>query len=284
MSRTLYFTVDVDRDCNIPIRGTSAAGSIDRGAGEAPRFSSSAEGLPIIADLLDDLGIKGTFFIEGRTAEVIDSSCLEGHCIGLHGYDHEDLTGKETGVVPDVREVLRKGFDAVSDAVSAPICFRAPYMSADPGVMEAVKGIGIRADSSVYTDIGGPTAPYQSDGMTVYPVPRAKDRSGKAIAAYLWPMHEGKRRPEDYIEMASGLEHMVLATHSWHMTESRDGGKMAPERAEENLRNVRRVLEGILDLGFGSGTIRPQPLRMPSSSTLLRARTLLTGARILADR
>ena len=258
MSRRLYFTVDVDRDCNIPVKGTSVAGSIDRGAGESPRFSSSAEGLPVLADLLDDLGVRGTFFIEGRTAETIDCSCLEGHCIGLHGYDHEDLTGRETGVVPDVESVLKKGFDAVTDAVSAPTCFRAPYMSADERVLEAVRSLGIRADSSVYTAVGGPTAPFGSSGMTVYPVPKAKDRNGKTIAAYLWPMHEGKRRPEDYIEMASGLDHLVLATHSWHMTESRDGGTMSKDRAEENLRNVRAVLEGILDLGFEPSTIRPE--------------------------
>ena len=260
MSRKLYFTVDVDRDCNIPVRGTSVAGSIDRGAGESPRFSSSAEGLPVLADLLDDLGVRGTFFIEGRTAETIDCSCLEGHCIGLHGYDHEDLTGRETGVVPDVEAVLKKGFDAVTDAVSAPTCFRAPYMSADDRVLEAVRSLGIRADSSVYTAVGGPTAPVGSSGMTVYPVPMAKDRNGKTIAAYLWPMHEGKRRPKDYIEMASGLDHLVLATHSWHMTESRDGGTMSKDRAEENLRNVRAVLEGILDLGFEPSTIRPGSL------------------------
>lgn len=130
-------------------------------------------------------------------------------------------------------------------------------MSADSRVMGAVKALGIRADSSVYTDIGGPTAPFESSGMTVYPVPKAKDRDGRTIAAYLWPMHEGRRRPEDYVEMAAPLDHIVLATHSWHMTESRDGGMMPRDRAEENVRNVRAVVEGILDLGFEPSTIRP---------------------------
>lgn len=259
MSRKLYFTVDVDRDCNIPLPGSSAAGSIDRGDGTQPRFSSSETGLPIIADLLDDLGIKGTFFLEGRTAELTDCGCVSGHCIGLHGYDHEDLTGKETGVIPDIAEVLRMGFDAVSDSVSAPTCFRAPYMTADDSVMSAVMGLGIRADSSVYTGIGGPTAPYRRNGMTVYPVPKAKDSNGKTIAAYLWPMHEGRRIPDDYIGMAEHLDHLVLATHSWHMVESRSDGPMSDRRASENADDVRRVLEGILDLGFEADVIRYIP-------------------------
>lgn len=259
MSRKLYFTVDVDRDCNIPLPGSSAAGSIDRGGGTQPRFSSSEIGLPIIADLLDDLGIRGTFFLEGHTAEVTDCSCIGGHCIGLHGYDHEDLVGKETGVIPDAEDVLRRGFDAVSDSVSAPTCFRAPYMTADERVISAVRGLGIKADSSVYTDIGGPTAPYRKDGMTVYPVPKAKDSGGRTIAAYLWPMHEGKRVPEDYIELAGHLDHLVLATHSWHMAESRSDGPMSRTRMSENADNVRRVLEGILDLGFKADTIRDVP-------------------------
>lgn len=259
MSRKLYFTVDVDRDCNIPIQGTSVAGSIDRGSGTAPRFSSSEAGLPMIVDILDDLGIRGTFFVEGRTAEMTDCSCLHGHRIGFHGYDHEDLTGRETGVVPDAEAVLARGFDAVADAVSRPECFRAPYMTADGRILDIVKGLGICADSSEYTSVGGDPAPYVRDGLTVYPVPKATDRRGKTIAAYLWPMHEGKRIPQDYIDMASGMHDLVLATHSWHMVESRQDGPMSASRIESNASDVRRVLEGILDLGFEPDTIHGMP-------------------------
>lgn len=256
MSRRLYFTVDVDRDCNIPIPGTSVAGSIDRGSGTAPRFSSSEAGLPMIVDILDDLGMKGTFFVEGRTAEVTDCSCLHGHRIGFHGYDHEDLTGAETGVVPDAEDVLSRGFDAVSDTVSRPECFRAPYMAANSRILEIVGGMGIRADSSEYTAVGGDPSPYVRDGMAEYPVPKAKDRAGKTIAAYLWPMHEGRRVPQDYIDMASGTDSLVLATHSWHMAESRADGPMSEARIASNVSDVRRVLEGILDLGFEPDTIK----------------------------
>lgn len=250
MSRRLYFTVDADRDANLPVEGALAAGSADRGAGTAPRFSSSERGMGVLAELLDDLGMRGTFFMEGRTAEETECSVLSGHCIGLHGYDHEDLLGRETGVAPDVDGVLRRGYEAVSDRLSPPTCFRAPYMSADDGVLDAVRGLGIRHDSSFYTEVGGPTEPYDIGGITEYPVPKARDRDGKVIAAYLWPMHEGRRSPKDYAEMAAGTDCMVLATHTWHMVETREGGAMDEEWVEKNAGAVAEVLVGILDLGF----------------------------------
>ena len=250
MRRRLYFTVDADRDANIPIPGSVAAGSIDRGSGTSPRFSSSERGMAVLADLLDDIGIRGTFFVEGRTAEVTDCSVLSGHCIGLHGYDHEDLLGRETGIVPDVEDVLRKGFEAVSDRLSAPTCFRAPYMSADDRVLDAVRSLGIRDDSSFYTEVGGPSEAYGIGGVTEHPVPKARDRNGRVIAAYLWPMHEGRRVPEDYIVMAEGMDELVLATHTWHMVETREGGVMDDAWVSGNSDRVRHVLEGVLDLGF----------------------------------
>lgn len=255
MKPKLYFTVDADRDVNIPVPGSAAAGSIDRGSGTAPRFTSSERGMTILTELLDDLGVRGTFFVEGRTAEETGCSVLSGHCIGLHGYDHEDLTGKETGIVPDVPEVLRKGYEAVSDRISRPTCFRAPYMSTDGGVLETVRSMGILNDSSLYTDIGGPSGPYQVRGMTEYPVPKARDSRGKVIAAYLWPMHEGKRVPQDYVDMARGRFHMVLATHTWHMVETRDGGVMDRDWIVSNADSVMAVISGILDLGFEADVI-----------------------------
>ncbi|MBO4347950.1 MAG: polysaccharide deacetylase family protein [Candidatus Methanomethylophilaceae archaeon] len=244
--------MDLDRDANLAVQGSAAAGSMDRGNGTAPRFSSAERGLSILLDILDELGMKATFFVEGRTAETIDCSCLSGHCIGLHGYDHEDLTGESTGVpMPPsaVSEALEKGFCAVSDAVSRPVCFRAPYMACDDAVLRAVSGLGILHDSSFYSD--GPKGPYATSyGITEHPVPRGRDAAGKTIAAYLWPMHEGRRPPEDYIRFAGTAEgDFVLADHTWHMVESR-GGIMDAGTASENAARTASVLRGILDLGF----------------------------------
>ena len=254
MTRKLIFTVDLDRDVNFPMEGSVAAGSIDRGEGTSPRFSSADKGLDILLDVLDDVGMKATFFVEGRTAEVLDCSRISGHCIGFHGYDHEDLTGSSTGVVFDddsLDGILRRGFDAVSDNVSRPVCFRAPYMSCDDRVLRSVSDLGIRHDSSVYSFNGA--QPYTVGfGITEHPVPKGRDVNGKTIAAYLWPMHEGKRLPEDYIHMASevGEGDHIIATHTWHMVERREGGPLDDRGISLNASMVHEVLSGILDLGF----------------------------------
>ena len=259
MTRRLIFTVDLDRDVNLPVEGRSAAGSIDRGEGDSPRFSSAERGLSVLLDLLDDLNMKATFFVEGRTAETIDCSGVSDHCVGFHGYDHEDLTGKETRMAygdGEICNILKNGYIAVSDNIKRPTCFRAPYMSADDRVLREVSELGIRHDSSVYSALG--EQPYATSyGITEHPVPKSKDSRGKNMAAYLWPMHEGRRTPSDYIWMASQLEEgdLILATHSWHMVESRDRGVMDAADAGRNSDNVREVLEGVLDLGYVPSTI-----------------------------
>ena len=252
--RRLYYTADIDRDVNVRVPGRVAAGSLDRGFGDAPRFSSSERGLGAILDLLDGIGIRGTLFFEGRTAEVIDCARAAGHSIGVHGYDHEDLTslGDE-----GLRDTLARSFSAVSDRVGRPVCSRAPYMTADARVLSAVRRLGIRRDSSFYTDIGSPSEPFLLEDMVEFPVSKARDPGGKVIAAYLWPMHEGRRGPGDYIAMAASEEgDVVIADHSWHMVETRDGGAMSSEDADRASDDVRRVIEGILDLGYRPGVIR----------------------------
>ncbi len=245
MTRRLLFTVDLDRDVNIRLEGRQEAGSMDRGRGTAPRFSSAERGLDLLLDLLDELGMKATFFVEGRTSETIDCSVLSGHCIGFHGYDHEDMAALE-----DPYEILVKGYQAVNDNVSRPVCFRAPYMSIDGRTYGVLKELGISHDSSMYSDPG--TAPYDISGITEHPVAKGKDAGGCTIAAYLWPLHEGRRKPSDYVDLAlsSGDKDFVLADHTWHIVERRDSGMMSEEEIRSNLSAVREVLTGIMDEGY----------------------------------
>ncbi len=135
-------------------------------------------------------------------------------------------------------------------------------MSMPECALPVLKSLGIAADSSEYAY--GACSPYiKEGGIAEYPVPKSRDASGKVIAAYLWPMHEGKRPPEDYVRMAeSAGGYMMLADHSWHMCERREGGLMDTETERKNARGVRAVLEGILDLGFSPEVLvrRSEPL------------------------
>ena len=283
MKKTFRFTVDLDRDVNFPVPDQAAAGSLDRGSGTAPRFSSAERGLRILLDVLDDAGMKATFFVEGRTAETIDCSCISGHRIGFHGYDHEDLSGASTGLLFDPGEkesILRKGFDAVSDNVSRPVCFRAPYMVRDETALSVLPQLGIRADSSVYSF--GECEPFDIDGITEYPVPKSRDAAGKVIAAYLWPMHEGKRPPEDYVRMAEGMGTFMLATHTWHMCERRDAGIMDEADIRRNADNVLSVLTGILDSGFVPDVVN-RCLFRPMHGCHGRFRTFFSCSQVVSD-
>jgi hypothetical protein len=252
MTRRLIFTVDLDRDVNIEVDGSRAAGSMDRGQGTAPRFESAEKGLEILLDILHNYGIKATFFVEGHTAEVLDCSVLADHCVGFHGYDHEDMTKLGPD---DLREVMEKGYSAVKDNLKAPTCFRAPFMQMSDQVYGELGRLGIKHDSSVYADPG--KRPYEVSGVTEHPVAKGKDVRGKNIAAYLWPMHEGKREPSDYLSLARsvGDGDLVLGTHSWHMVESRDKGIMTWAEMEHNKKAVEQTLKLIIDEGFEPATI-----------------------------
>jgi len=250
--RALCVTIDLDRDVNIRIPGASAAGSIDRGGGTGPRFSSSEKGLELLAELFDDMGIKATFFAEASTLRKVDAGALSGHEVGIHGADHEDITLiKETD---GKRAVLEEAVSAVKDAVGrAPASFRAPYMRTDAETFGLLPEFGISVDSSRYADVSASLMPERAaNGVWEMPVPEGTDPRGKKISAYLWPMHESKRRPEDYAELASMMKEgvFVIATHTWHIVESREKGMMSPDEVETNIGNVRNVLEKMMDMGL----------------------------------
>lgn len=265
--KILCFTVDIDRDVNFPVAGEIPAGSLDRGSGTAPRFASSLEGLAALLDLLDDLDMKATFFAEGRTLENAGRMDFNGHEVGIHGYDHEDLTGSNGAVygTGQVAEILRKAISVAEEAVGRkPVCFRAPYMKIDSRIIDMLPDLGILYDSSFYTEMKSDLRPYGlGNGVTEVPVPEGRDGNGKKISAYMWPMHEGKRSPQDYLDLASRADSGIfnIATHTWHMVESRDSGRMSPARAAENLNNTRKVLEGLSDMGFKACTV-PEAVRL----------------------
>ncbi len=256
MTKSLCLTVDVDRDVNIPVPGKTEAGSADRGGGTSPRYSSSAEGLGTLTNLLDEMGINATYFAEGRTLMNIGGELLEGREVGIHGMDHEDFT---QGIpAKEKRRILEESYLTVKDILNAnPLCSRMPYMKMSVDIPESLKEIGIKYDSSEYRPLEEPMLPYNLGGLTEVPVPTCTDADGKKIVGYLWPMHEGKRKPSDYAYMASKINRgiFVLATHSWHMAESVDRGTMSEKEKISNADNVRKVIELLLDDGYVFETV-----------------------------
>jgi len=256
------FTVDVDRDVNIPSPGMVHAASNPAAEISSPRFTSSREGLEIMVGLLDDLGIRGTFFMEARTAMEVSrdtdlTSLLRNHEVGCHGFDHEDLTGEDTGIpIPkdDVFFILEKARESLEETVGrCPKGFRAPYLHVADDILDAVQEIGFSYDSSLTRDISDcPTSPWRlSNGLLEVPLAIDRDADGGRMYSYLWAMHEGQREPDDYLRMMGRCQSgfLVLATHSWHLVETYSKGKLEEEEIERNVDCLRSVLEGGIETG-----------------------------------
>ena len=212
----------------------------------------------MIAEMLDDLGVKGTFFAEARTLHRSGAfNYVKGHEVALHGLDHEDFSGEKTGIhmdEGDMREIIERAISLIRDCVGyQPKGFRAPYMNVNDTLMSFLPEYGIRYDSSYYSYLTPEMRPYRlENGIAEIPVPKGNDEAGRSITSYLWPMHEGERGPEDFISLARQMQDgvFVLATHSWHICETYSGGVLDAKAAEENLRKVSSILEALHDDGF----------------------------------
>mgnify|MGYP002410476282 CR=1 FL=1 len=257
--RTFCFTVDLDRDVNCEVPGQNAAGSLDRGAGNAPRFASTAKGLILLADLLDDLRIPATFFCEGRTLEELRDTAgsLTHFELGIHGYDHERLSGRPPA---EIAAILKRACEAVVDVAGRrPDCFRAPFMKPPRDLDRILPPLGIRCDSSSYAAAAECIPSLLPGYIAEIPVTEGTDAAGKKIAGYLWPMHEGKRVPQDYADLAVQVPEkgaFVLADHTWHLVEGRAAGVLAADALKQNLDNTRQTLELVLDAGCSPRDLR----------------------------
>lgn len=257
--RAVAFTVDVDRDVNLACQGEIC--SISNG-GKHPRFDSSARGLERISRLLEDMGVKGTFFWEGRTAEVLSErmeirDLMRHQEVALHGYDHEDFSGKDTGLPLDregTKTVLNKGTAALDRAFGkGRRGFRAPYQRTTDILLDELNANDFLYDSSNTVELAnGKVNAYRlPNGLPEAPVCWSRDGRGKKIVSYLWPYHEGKRPISDYNELVDGFQDglLVIATHSWHPVESFCSGLRTPEDADRGIAELRKLLEHVESSG-----------------------------------
>lgn len=97
----------------------------DRAVGEHP---SVTEALPWILGLLDDLGLRATFFVEGINAEIYPQAVAgiasRGHEVAYHAWRHESWGALE-GAEEEER-ILRRGPEAMERLGIRPRGFRPP--------------------------------------------------------------------------------------------------------------------------------------------------------------
>lgn len=253
--RAVAFTVDVDRDVNMACYGEVC--SVSNG-GTGPRFDSSGRGLGLITELLEEMGISGTFFWEGRTAQVLAgrmdvAGMMRRHEVGLHGFDHEDFSGRDTGIPLDraqVMSVLDMGERALADVFGRRSRgFRAPYQRLTDELVAEMTDRGYLYDSSETVEMeSGVVRPHAlSSGLMELPVCWSRDRAGRRIVSYLWPYHEGRRPIDDYLELTDRFREglLVLATHSWHPVETFSHGPRTEDDVRRCMEDLRSLLEHV---------------------------------------
>lgn len=265
--RFAAFTVDVDRDVNLPQKGEVNAVSREVGGDASARFISSARGLRLIVETLNELGIKGTFFMEGETAERIAldvdlKELMAGHEVAGHGYGHEDLTG-ESSEVPLGPDEIGNVIDACTSSLEKlfgrrPVGFRAPYLHTGSVVVDVLKERGYLYDSSVIRllEVGRIEPSRHPNGLWEVPLAQGVDDRGKKLQSYLWPLHEGKRPLADYELLFSQFKEglLVLGDHSWHMVERLDGPVPA-DGVRKNVAELEAFLQAALERGIGFTTV-----------------------------
>jgi peptidoglycan-N-acetylglucosamine deacetylase len=118
-------------------------------SGPDPDEPSLAVGYPRLLGLLDELNLRGTFFIEGwnavhhadRVLELID----RGHEVGLHGWVHENFAALGKA---QAEQVLHDGTEAMRRAGIDVRGFRAPGGFRGAHTIDLLRALGYRYDSS----------------------------------------------------------------------------------------------------------------------------------------
>ncbi len=128
-----------------------------RWAEDAPlgHHDSVTRALPRVLELLEELGLRATFFIEGLNAELYPDALqgidAAGHELAYHGWRHERWAGLAAA---RERELLRRGIDALAALGLAPVGFRPPGGVLAPSSWDALAAAGFTYCSPAGHGIG----------------------------------------------------------------------------------------------------------------------------------
>ena len=127
------------------------------GAGTASKPDPDEPGLkighPRVLDLLDELGIKATFFIEAwnclHHGDQVLETARRGHDVAMHGFAHERF-GSLSQL--QAEQVLFDSYAAFRNLGISPVGFRAPGGVRGPYAIAPLSELGMIYDSSLQED------------------------------------------------------------------------------------------------------------------------------------
>jgi polysaccharide deacetylase family protein (PEP-CTERM system associated) len=136
-----------------------------------------------VLDLLDEVGVRATFFVVGVTAErhpqALEHVIARGHEVACHGYEHRRAFQQTPG---EFREDVVRCLEVI-DRIGGvtPAGYRAPWFSITRDSLWApniLRELGFRYDSSLYDT---PFVPHR-----IRPIPRSPFRLGAPGGGELW--------------------------------------------------------------------------------------------------
>lgn len=110
-------------------------------------------GVPRLLGILDEFGIKATFFVPGISAElwpaVVSDIAARGHDIAHHSYSHRPATGLSPA---EERDEFERGYEALSALGITPAGYRSPMWAATWNTAELAVEYGLSYDTSLMDD------------------------------------------------------------------------------------------------------------------------------------
>ena len=122
---------------------------------DAPITERVVRNVERVLSVLDDCGVKGTFFVQGKVAEafprLVRDLAAEGHEIQSHGYSHRPLFAMNRR---ELRDELERARETVEDASGLPVnAFRAQdfsIVSDNLWALDVLAEVGFQIDSSIF--------------------------------------------------------------------------------------------------------------------------------------
>jgi peptidoglycan/xylan/chitin deacetylase (PgdA/CDA1 family) len=205
---------------------------------KSAEIQGSIEGFGQVLSVLIQKKLPTVFYFEARTIDLISKRHPEFlerlnqpfFEMGVHGYDHEDLVGEETGLPLEKQEefnLIKKAKERVEELFSTKVIgFRAPYMRLTENTRKILVDLDFVYDSSIYQESDKAIIPYSDEhGRIEFPVIKTpKESLMKGMYTYLWPLFEGKRGIKEIISNYIQLIHnstedgayISINLHSWH--------------------------------------------------------------------
>lgn len=122
----------------------------------------------LILHLLDDRGIKGTFFVVGKVAErypdKVRRIIADGHEVAAHGYTHRSPT---TLTREEEEDELTRTLAILRDLGADPVGYRSPSWDFSEHTLALLAAAGIEYSSNLMDDI----RPYVHEGHDIVELP-----------------------------------------------------------------------------------------------------------------